>query len=768
MTRQVQAVEVNKFNAGLITDASPLTTPDNSSLDEDNFVLNIDGSRNRRLGMDYETDYTIIDTDVPYVDGLTIGVRAFRWDNAGGEPGRSIQVVQVGNQLDFFHLDDDSVSNGYFNTQTFPNSALDVKFSFAVVDGLLVVVNGDKDVYVLEFAAPNTISRSSQRLLIRDFFGVDDIIGILDLTRGSDVQFRSGVTTPAHTYNLRNQSFGIPRVYANNEDIEDPILSFAGASSGRFPSNSDTVVSALYPDPADEDGRTVDRFFATDLFKNPIGSTRAPQGYFIIDALDRGASRTTETLKNNARFPQLGLPSTPLPVDSSVSGATTITEFAGRVFYSGFPGEVIGGDNHSPKLSSYVLFSKVVESPADISVCYQSGDPTSKDSPDIIATDGGFIRVNEAYGIHKLINLGSSLMVVATNGIWRIVGGSDNGFTANSYIVEKISDRGCTSPDSIAPVDGGFMFWGNDAIYYVHTDQYGGWVCDNISFGRIQRFYDDINIGDKQKAYGAYDSYERKVRWLFYNSTNSSSLCRELVLDLQLQAYYTNTIKQLTTTYPKPAAMYLGLSYQVDVNETSIVVNNDPVFMGTDPIIISARERLGVSQRELGYVVVTSISPTISYTFAKYTNPDFRDWYSVDNVGVDADAFLITSYMSGGDFQRDKQLPYITIHMRRTENGFDDDLNPINQSSCLVQARWDWSNSDRAGKWGREFQAYRYRRLYLPTDSSDDYDNGFSTVVTRNKVRGNGKVLSLKFRTEPDRNLHLYGWSMIFSVGDNV
>lgn len=760
-------MEVNKFNAGLITDASPLTTPDNSSLDEDNFVLNIDGSRNRRLGLDYENGYVEISTGIPSTEVSPVSIRTFRWNNAGGEPSRSIEVVQVGNRLDFFRLTSLPVSQGHFHTETFLTSEPTVKFSFAVVDGLLVVVNGDKDIYVLEYTPSDTIVRSNKRLLIRDFFGVDDIISGVDITRGSEVQDRPSTTTPSHIYNLRNQSFGVPRINANTEILFDPITAFLDIS-GKYPSNSDSVVSALYPDAEDTDDRTVDRFFPDDLFKNPLGTTRAAQGFFIIDALDRGSSRASEINKNNIRYPSLNQIDSPLPLDESPSGATAITEFAGRVFYGGFSGSVIDGDDHSPKLSSYILFSKVVDSTADISTCYQAGDPTAKDFPDILATDGGFIRINEAYGIHRLLNLGSSLMIVATNGVWRIVGGTDNGFTATSYIVEKISDRGCTSPDSITIVDNGLMFWGDDAIYYVSPDQFGSWVSNNISFGRIQKFYDDINIGDKQRAYGAYDSYERKVRWLYYNSTNSQLNTRELVLDLQLQAFYTNTIKKLSGNFPKAVSMYIGLSYEVDSTETAVVVNGDPVVVNDDPVVISAEERLGIGQRELGYIVVTSIIGGISYTFAKYTNTDFRDWYSEDNVGADADAFLVTSYMSGTDFQRDKQLPYITIHMRRTENGIDTEFNPINQSSCLVQARWDWSDSDRSGKWGREFQAYRYRKLYLPTAFPDDYDNGFSTIVTRNKLRGNGKVLSLRFRTEPNRNLHLYGWSMIFSIAENV
>jgi hypothetical protein len=44
--------QYNTFVKGLVTEAGPLTYPENASLDEENFVLNRDGSRQRRLGMD--------------------------------------------------------------------------------------------------------------------------------------------------------------------------------------------------------------------------------------------------------------------------------------------------------------------------------------------------------------------------------------------------------------------------------------------------------------------------------------------------------------------------------------------------------------------------------------------------------------------------------------------------------------------------------------------------------------------------------------------
>lgn len=768
--RQSSAVEVNKFNAGLNTDSSPLTSPDNSSLEEENMVLNVDGSRNRRFGLDYEEDYTIINTNIGSADSIQVAISTYRWENAGGDPEKSIQVVQVGNELKFFDLATVPISGNLFATSTFPSSGTTVKFSYAVVDGILVIATGEKTIYSIAFTAPTTITRSASRLLVRDFFGVEDLNGAVDITRGSEVQDRPVGLTQPHLYNLRNQSWGIPRVPGNIlETVYDPIEYFNNLSL-KFPSNSDTVIEALYPDANNETNRTIDRFFAEDLMKNPLGTTRAAQGFFIIDALDRGTSRIAKSLDNQVRYPNISYGVTVLPTDNTPSGATAITEFAGRVFYAGFPGTVVDGDRHSPKMSSYILFSKVVDSTPDITLCYQEGDPTSKNNPDIVDTDGGFIRINEAYGIKRLINLGSSLMVIAANGVWRIVGGTDNGFTATNYIVEKITDRGCTAGDSVAVIDSSFMFWGDDAIYHVTADQFGGWVCNNISFGRIQSLYDSINIEDKRWCKGEYDSYERKVRWLYYNRTVNSTPTEELILDLQLQAFYINKIKQLNgVMFPRAASIYVGIPYQVVSDGVPVVVDSEDVLAGTDEVIVTTEERTGISQREIGYLVVTSVTPTVKYTFATYRNRDFRDWYSTNGIGQDADAFVVTSYMSGTDFQRDKMVPYIFIHLRRTETGFvqdGDSIVPVNPSSCIVQARWDWSDTTNSGKWGREFQAYRYRQFYLPQDVSDDYDNGFLTVVSKNKLRGVGKVLSLKFRTEPYNNLHLYGWSMIFSVAN--
>ena len=108
MAREAAPVEVNTFIGGLFTDATALTFPDNASLSEDNMVLNASGLRNRRLGMDYEDSASIITTT--QVTGSSPAHTSFRWDNAGNDPTESLLVVQFGNELKFFNLNNTIIS----------------------------------------------------------------------------------------------------------------------------------------------------------------------------------------------------------------------------------------------------------------------------------------------------------------------------------------------------------------------------------------------------------------------------------------------------------------------------------------------------------------------------------------------------------------------------------------------------------------------------------------------------------------------------------
>lgn len=770
MPRSTLAVELNTFVAGLITEATPLTFPANASLDEDNFVLNRKGSRQRRLGMNYEQGFSIVDSGVtlPLTGGVPITYH--RWRNAGGQASKDLLAVQVSNKLQFFNLNLLPVSPNLIYTHTFDVALSNNSFSYAVVDGLLVVATGGKEIVIFEYTG-GTLVVSTKRLLIRDQFGVQDIVSGVNLRTGNGVSIRPTAIPGTHAYNLRNQTWADPRKPQSDEAVSDPITEFFNKASV-YPSNADAVNYALYADANDGDDRLTERFIAKDLVSNPVGTFPAPRGYFIIDALDRGTSRLTEYAGLLSRNPSLGYGISSLPVDSTPGGATVVTEYAGRVWYAGFPGELVEGDENSPRMASYVLFSQLVEDPSDIINCFQDGDPTSKEEPDLVDTDGGFIRIDGAYGIIQLVNVGSAIMVVAHNGVWLIQGGSDYGFKATNYLVTKITNRGCDSPGSLVVIDNTFMYWSDDGIYSVAPNQYGDYEATNLTRNTIQTLYDEIDATSKVNARGVYDIYEQKVRWIYKNVFSNTDPVRELILDLTLGAFSTNTLGLLNGT--KRPMVFGGVTmppFQLGVFADPVTVSGGAVTASSLPVTVQAQ----ISQpslREVIYLTIASTFPTITYTFSHYRDVLFRDWAAVDGTGVDAKAHLLTGWMSANDHQRYKQIPYVTFHFTKTEDGFVEEVGgdwiPTNQSSCQVSSQWDWANSPNSGQWGRAFQAYRFKRHYIPSGLGDTFENGYSTVVTKNKLRGKGKVVSILMETEPEKDCQLLGWSMIMTSNGNV
>lgn len=174
MPRQIEPVEFNTFVAGYVTEASPLTFPQNASLDEENFVLNRNGSRVRRQGFDLEKNFAVVDSaaQMPADGNLLSGY--YRWRNVGGNGGTTFLVVQIQNSILFFDAGADPISAGLIGTWQYDTSQPIVKFGFTSVDGMLVVVTGRKDVDVFRYDGTN-LTIMSKRLLIRDLFGVTDV-----------------------------------------------------------------------------------------------------------------------------------------------------------------------------------------------------------------------------------------------------------------------------------------------------------------------------------------------------------------------------------------------------------------------------------------------------------------------------------------------------------------------------------------------------------------------------------------------------------------
>ena len=728
------------FVKGLITEANQLTFPENASIDEANFVLNRDGSRSRRLGVDYESSYALTATGLTATD-IKEGKQSFHvWESPGGDTSVSLGLVRIKDKIWFMNLLTDSPSANLKNggSPITIASLSNSKIETSVINNKCVIVSKDLPRPVLLTYAKTTglVTQSTIQLEIRDIYGVDDSL-FLDT--------RPTTLSNEHKYNLRNQGWNKNIVTSTGADAID----YTFTELGQYPSNADNWTLGKISNTASAD---YEKYDPDTLVKNSFSNYQIAKGSFIIDAFERGVGRM------NASDVTSGL-----PTDREEGNISTITSYAQRLFYSGVESNVTDSDIRSPNYSGYIFFSKVIKADDDFGKCHQEADPTDPGINDLIDTDGGSIQIPDITRVVKIIASQASVLVFAENGVWEVYGDT-GGFIATSFQASKISTNGITNGESVVNVNGNFIYWSKAGIYLLKPDTASGrFAAESLSLTSIQDLYLKIPEVAKDFCKGIYDEKENRVRYLYNDSTGYSSsnypnsYNKELIYDLTLKAWSKNELSSLASDSPYVADYVAMPGYSVSAREESVVAGTDTVLVTAGDTVVIPDDVATSRTEQFSFLTIVGTS----FTLSKYNGSDFLDWKTKDSVGVDYSSYLYTGYELFGDIMRQKQIPYIFLYLQKTEDGFlasGDDLVFKNQSSCKVQAQWGWSNSAANGKWGKEFQAYRILRNYTPSGASDAYDSGESMVVTKNKLRGSGKCLSLYIKSEQGKDMKLLGW----------
>ena len=728
------------FVKGLVTEANQLTFPENASIDEANFVLNRDGSRSRRLGVDYESSYALTATGLTATD-IKEGKQSFHvWESPGGDTSVSLGLVRIKDKIWFMNLLTDSPSANLKNggSPITIASLSNNKIETSVINNKCVIVSKDlpRPVLLTYDKATGLVTQSTIQLEIRDIYGVDDSL-FLDT--------RPTTLSNEHKYNLRNQGWNKNIVTSTGADAID----YTFTELGQYPSNADNWTLGKISNTASAD---YEKYDPDTLVKNSFSNYQIAKGSFIIDAFERGVGRM------NASDVTSGL-----PTDREEGNISTITSYAQRLFYSGVESDVTDSDIRSPNYSGYIFFSKVIKADDDFGKCHQEADPTDPGINDLIDTDGGSIQIPDITRVVKIIASQASVLVFAENGVWEVYGDT-GGFIATSFQASKISTNGITNGESVVNVNGNFIYWSKAGIYLLKPDTASGrFAAESLSLTSIQDLYLKIPEVAKDFCKGIYDEKENRVRYLYndssgYSSSNyPNSYNKELIYDLTLKAWSKNELSSLAADSPYVADYVVMPGYSVSSREESVVAGTDTVLITTGDTVVIPDDVATSRTEQFSFLTIVGTS----FTLSKYNGSDFLDWKTKDSVGVDYSSYLYTGYEMFGDIMRQKQIPYIFLYLQKTENGFQasgDDLVFKNQSSCKVQAQWGWSNSAANGKWGKEFQAYRILRNYTPSGVGDVYDSGESMVVTKNKLRGSGKCLSLYIRSEQGKDMKLLGW----------
>ena len=714
------------FQKGLITEASFLNYPENACTDMDNVMISYKGNLYRRPGMNYDANASLVPIGMSSTNLASWAFTSFLWESVANESTRNFEVQQVGSTLHFFDVSVSplssgkksftvnlltSLASGYTSAQ-----AANEPVQMACGKGFLFVVS--KAIYptLVEYR-PDTDQITTTRVYIqvRDFDGIDD---------GLANDEEPTTLSNAHKYNLYNQGWLAPNndgTTGNNvqqfdytgqiitrRQPPDPQIGSYFTHATRYPSNVQQWWVAK-----DNTGD----FDPVKLRKFSFGQSKAPRGRYILDAFN----------KDRSNFSGI----TGLAPEVANEQPRSVSFFSGRVWY-------VSG--------STVYFSQILNSKYQAGKCHQEADPTAEDISDLVDSDGGVIQIPEMVAGCKLVPAGVGILVFGQNGLWFISGGQ-TGFTATTISIQRIYHLGTTYPFSVVETKDGVL-WVSDVgiqMMSIGGDSTGSaFGTETISEATINDFFvTKFPAINRPYIKGVFDKATSTVMWLFNDTSVATPWIynRILCFDMKLKAFY-------------PHSFTIG-------NTRPQIIS---AFNTTVPSPVNHPNNTSVKDMFLKFVFAVPNAGVFDLTFGYLRDYTYADWKSFNNVGYDYLSFLESGYELMDDAMRDKGANYLFTYFRRTEKNFinnNDDLTFDYPSSCLFQAKWDWADRAHSGRWSEKFEAYRYTRLPINTTTDLEIQFGFPIIVTKNKVRGNGRALQFRFESNGiGQDFDLLGWAV--------
>lgn len=745
MARQDINTEFNTFVGGILTEANPINYPKGFTQDQDNFLLERKGTNRRRLGLDYETrTVATTQTAIPSSNKFQ-GFYVWRDANSSGQ---DILVVWWDGLLTMYRLTNDLVvSPSTFNEsiseeEIFSSTGKNVT-AVREYKGNLVVASFDKsfsftssvgsvgtataaglDVFTYDLST-ETVSTPGANIPIqvRDFVTLDDSLALNE---------RPATLSRDHAYNLLNSGWSDTNITAFDTAIGD------------FPSNSDNMNTGL-------DGDTgVFTASWVDLANNGLANT--PNGRNIVNIFAPDFSR------EKFHEDETGVGQT-YAKPASTGIIKDIAEFKGRLCF-------LCNSNFNDVSPTFLAINSVGTDIDTYGDCFQSNDPTARDLSVLLDTDGVVLSLPDIGEPIKMIETSNSLVIFGTKGIFELIS-RDNIFRPAeltirqitkdpvSHTLEEVTVTARTANyalgNSPVLVENDIFYFSDDGIirlkYDANSFQY---FPQNLSQDKIQSLFLSIKRGNRNLVQSIYVPEDRTVRFLYRSdSITGPGKDAELIYDLVLESWYKNKI-DITTGSVLMYAQFLSRSLNGETGGTAYPVDPQLVTMA----------------------VGDATSQISCLRFCYFKDTTFTDFKTSIQGGTDAAAFMETGFINAGDTQRRKQANYIIPSFIRTEDGFTDDgggnLTPTNESSCNIQARWDYADTDSGNLFGTTFEAYRFNRLFIPSGPSDPFDYGQSVITTKNKLLGRGRALSLRFSTTALKDCRILGWGLGFETETKV
>ena len=735
MPRSGGIVVDNSFVKGLVTEATGLSFPEDACTETYDCIFKKTGEVTRRKGFEYEPSYSLFTLTASRNDSA---VSSFRWTGAGGDGNSSFVVTQVGRYI-YFYAVNDSLSSAKHATSidlnTFAVAGILNPFekpvSFAQGDGKLFVVGQHiEPFYVMYTPSTDTLTAGAQTQITIE---VRDTEGDEQDTYGIDQRPAETLTTDtaavnAHLYNLMNQGWAEKVLTDGTPARENPVKYWD--AGGDLPSSSDRWWQLK---------NTTDKMDNAQKDVFPLTSSEVPKGHFIFNAFDVDRSTVTgsDESASDRSFDDLwgrgGLTNkaSTLSTKSTNFRPSSVAFYASRVWYAGV---------NDTDYNTTIYFSRLLTEDEHIGQCYQEQDPTSEDFYEALPTDGGFITIPEIGNIVSMFEAQNSLIVFATNGIWKIQGSEGIGFTATDYSVNKISSVQNVDNQSFVLLNGVPAWINNEGVWLLQQDQTLGSVnVTSLSKDTIQSFFEDIPSSSLPYIQGTYNPRERLVYWL-YRSTEAVNLDgqyeydRCLVFNTETGAFY--PWKLNTDSGVKVLSVITSVGFSTITEEADVVVGADDVI---DSSIVNVTADVLTSVSVSGTMKLLVEDNANRITWAEQYDTSYLDWTTAKGTGKNYSSYFISGYRVRGEAIRGINTTYVRVHSRVQDN-----------SSVRIQGVWDYYTSDGA-RWSSPQQGYK-------TKVNGQYSD------RRLKIRGYGLALQLRFASEQGKPFNVIGWSSMDTV----
>lgn len=764
MPQEIRKNPVVNLSRGLVTEQNPLTPVENSTVDELNMDIALDGSRYSRAGLAYLHNrnenhpdlQTPSTTETIPDDGFW---NTFVWNNPNNVEGISILVLQYVATVssvdttkvrlipinDFFNQGNRAIAASI--SLTFSGASAQ-RLDFTTIKGSLIITGTDTfPVKVdLDFGSSGsapfyTVSSNNvfSDVLERDF----KVIGTNNPTK-------SRLTSDFTKYDTVNAGWNATALTAWQ----------TGASSANQP----PLNSRWYQD-KDASGA-----FNYSLWNaRQKGSTRIGAGSAIIsvcqDLNNTGALTSREDWMND-EHPTLA-PATANYFLNNDPDLETGRErlrycatFAGRVWFGGHPHKT---------LHNRVFFSQVVEEDSQIFKCYQQYDPTSDNLSDLIDSDGGSIFIEDMSDCTGFKVFGDSLIVFGANGVWAIRGNLEGqGFSATSFRVDKISNEGVEYKESAVVAQNTLYYVNKFGVNIVTRTNGNTFSHQNISRPVIQKYWRDNYEPNIQDVRSVYDPLKLQIQWLFSSEQNSVR-DKVLVLDLTNQAFlpwtFDTSLKVRDAFYYEANTVDGATSFEdyggkegprtTELSKVIYVVYDGGVLPDDSRIHLAG----GADSTQAMWNLADMSAPI---------NVDLKT-YTTGETDTPFTSYLETPPNYFGDMHNDKDSPeIITYSVKEKKFHFP---FPVNYSSKKIETetRIKLSHSWDFEPFENEVDAYQSYSsntiLTTPTGVVGDEEYTFKNAIhnKKNQFHGRGKGLKLRFENDGIYPVKLLGYSVVSS-----